>query len=100
MTSFSYTEILSTYKEGLESYLATTDALVDGPSGRLARSNELLIDSINNNTATETHLITLTLINDGVSWKLRTNDQIGTALFGDLNADTASSSLSDDTDKR
>lgn len=100
MTSFSYTQILSTYTKGLESYLSTTDALIDGPSGRLARSNELLIDAINNNTATETHLVPLTLINDGVSWKLRSNDQIGSALFGDLNADTASSSLSNDTNGR
>lgn len=96
ITSFSYTEIISVYTKELDGYLATTDALIDGPSGRLARSNELLIDSINNNTATETNLVTLTLINDGVGWKLQPNEKIGAALFGNFDANTASSSLSND----
>ena len=98
LTSFSCTEIVSSYKKELDKYLATTDALIDGPSGRLTKSNELLIDSITNNTATESHIVTLTLINDGVGWRLQPNEQIGTALFGDLDADTAASSLSSDGD--
>lgn len=99
LTSFSYTEIISAYTKELDKYLATTDALIDGSDGRLARSNELLVDSIINNKATESHMVTLTLINDGVGWRLQPNEQIGTALFGGFDADTAISSLSSDADK-
>ncbi len=96
LTSFSYPEIISAYTKELDDYLATTQALIDGPQGRLTKSNELLLKAITDNTATESHVIPLTLVNDGVSWKLLPDEQIGTALFGAFDADTATSSLSVD----
>lgn len=96
LTSFSYPEIISAYTKELDDYLATTQALIDGPQGRLTKSNELLLKAITNNTATESHVIPLTLVNDGVSWKLLPDERIGTALFGAFDADTATSSLSVD----
>lgn len=99
ITSFSCKEILSTYQKALDEYLDTTDALIDGPTGRLAKSNTFLLDAIKNNTATASQTVSLPLINDGVSWKLKSNTQIGKALFGDFSMDTVTSSLSDDNDK-
>lgn len=93
ITSFSYDAIISNYNKKLDEYLATTDALIAGPSKRLTKSNELLVSSITDNTVTQAQTISLTLVNDGVSWKLQSNKQIGTALFGEFDADTAISSL-------
>lgn len=95
ITSFSYNDILSNYNKKLDDYLATTDALIDGPSGRLEKSNELLLKCIAENTATQSNSVPLTLINDGISWKLQSNALLGKALFGEFNADTAATSLSD-----
>lgn len=94
ITSFSYDAIVSAYNKKLDEYLSTTDALIDGPAGRLTKSNEFLLSCISANDATQVQTIALTLINDGVSWKLQSSSQIGTALFGEFNADTAASSLS------
>lgn len=94
ITSFSYNDIVSAYNKKLDDYLNTTDALIDGPDGRLKKSNELLLGCINDNTSSQVQTISLTLVNDGVSWKLKSSDQLGTALFGEFNADTAASSLS------
>ncbi len=94
ITSFSYDAIVSEYNKKLDDYLNTTDALIDGPSGRLTKSNELLLGCINDNDATQVQTISLNLVNDGVSWKLKSSSQLGTALFGEFNTDTAASSLS------
>ena len=85
ITSFSCTEILSQYNKKTDEYLSTPEALIDGPQGRLEKCNQILLDCNTGNTATQSQSIPLTLINDGVSWKLQSNVQLGTALFGDFN---------------
>lgn len=86
ITSFSDDDILSKYQQKLDEYLATPDAVVAGSEGRLAKSNELLLSCIENNTATESKTVLLTLTNDGQGWILESNDSIGQALFGDFSS--------------
>lgn len=93
ITSFSSKEILARYQAGLDEYLATPKALIDGVEGRLKKSNELLIQCITDNTATQSQSVSLSMVNDGVGWKLLSNDQLGTALFGDFSTDLGASSL-------
>ncbi len=81
ITSFSSSEILSRYDEQLKEYLATSKALTDGAAGRLEKSNKLLIKCITENTATQSQTISLSMINDGIGWKLKMSGQLGEALF-------------------
>lgn len=84
ITSFSCSEILSQYNQKTDEYLATPEALIDGPEGRLEKCSQILLECITGNTATQSQSIPLSLINDGVSWKLQSNVQLGAALFGDF----------------
>lgn len=85
ITSFSCTEILSQYTKKTDEYLATPEALIAGTQGRLEKCSQILLNCITSNTATQSQSVPLSLINDGVGWKLQSNVQLGTALFGDFN---------------
>lgn len=87
LTTFDSDSILSQYEEELNTYLASTDAVIDGSQKRYNKSHELLLDSIKNNTTTTTANATFHLTNDGVSWKLEdAGTELGNAIFGTLTA--------------
>lgn len=92
ITSFSSTDILNQYHTKLDEYLATSKALIDGPQGRLEKSNKLLLQCITDNTATQSQSITVIMVNDGIGWKLQSNGELGKALFGDFSANSPKTS--------
>ena len=70
-----------------DSYLASVDAVIDGAQKRYEKSYSLLLEYIEENTATKTVETTFTLINDGASWKLEDAGTVfGQALFGTLSS--------------
>lgn len=85
LTTFDSDAILKAYQEELDAYLATVDAVLDGPEKRYEKSCELLLSYIKDNTASKTASVTFLLENDGVSWKLKDNSAgLGQAIFGTL----------------
>lgn len=87
LTTFDSNSILTQYEKELNTYLASTDAVIDGSQKRYNKSHELLLDSIKNNQATITATATFHLTNDGASWKLENaGTELGNAIFGTLTA--------------
>lgn len=87
LTTFDSNSILTQYEKGLNTYLASADAVIDGSQKRYNKSHELLLDSIKNNQATITATATFHLTNDGASWKLENaGTELGNAIFGTLTA--------------
>lgn len=87
LTTFDSNSILTQYEKELNTYLASTDAVIDGSQKRYNKSHELLLDSIRNNQATITATATFHLTNDGASWKLENaGTELGNAIFGTLTA--------------
>lgn len=88
ITTFDSDAILAHYQKELDDYLSSVDAVIDGSSKRYEKSYNLLLDSINTNTAVKTVSTTFNLINDGASWKLEDAGTVfGDALFGNLTSD-------------
>lgn len=84
ITSCDCYSMIQTYTEAVNAYLATSGALEDGISGRLSKSNQLLADAINSNTSSATTAITLTLKNDGATWKLKMDEDVAQAILGNI----------------
>ena len=85
ITTFDSDAILEAYKEDLDTYLASPDAVIDGSQKRYQKSYELLLKYIQENTAVKTTSATFSLVNDGVSWKLEdSSHSLGNAIFGTL----------------
>lgn len=85
ITTFDSDSILDDYQSKLDEYLVSADAVIDGSQKRYDKSLELLLESINNNTATTVNDVNFVLINDGVSWKLQDEgNTLGDAIFGTL----------------
>ena len=85
ITTFDSDSILADYQEKLDKYLASADAVIDGSQKRYEKSFEILLNSINDNTATAINDVDFVLINDGVSWKLQDEgNTLGAAIFGTL----------------
>ena len=86
--TFDSDSILAVYQAKLDEYLASADAVIDGSNTRYEKSLELLLKSIEENTATTSSDVEFVLINDGVSWKLQDEgNTLGNAIFSSL-ADT------------
>lgn len=87
ITTFDSASITNSYHTKLEEYLSTPEAVIDGSEKRYENSVALLLEEINKNENTCKTTITLSMINDGISWKLNDSDHIlGTAIFGTLSA--------------
>ena len=87
ITTFDSDAILENYQKELDTYLASVDAVIDGAQKRYEKSYSLLLEYIEENTATKTVKTTFTLINDGASWKLEDAGTVfGQALFGTLSS--------------
>ena len=99
ITSFSSKEILAQYNAKLKEYLSTSKALIDGAQGRLKKSNELLVKCITDNTATQSQSVSLSMINDGIGWKLQSSSQLGDALFGDFTSSPEASASNGNAEK-
>ena len=89
VTSFDSASILEKYETKLDKYLATPEAVIDGEEGRLAKSQEYLLDAIKNNKATSKTDVTIELVNYGKTWNVELNRKIGQALFGNLSSSSA-----------
>lgn len=85
ITTFDSDSILASYQKELDEYLDSPKAVIDGSEKRYENSVALLLDKIKNNEKICQTTITLSMINDGVSWKLNDSDHIlGAAIFGTL----------------
>jgi hypothetical protein len=85
ITTFDSDAILSSYQDALEQYLSSTDAVIDGYQKRYDYSYQVLLENIENNTATCEASAVFELINDGTAWKLKDDDEtLGSAIFGTL----------------
>lgn len=85
ITTFDSDAILKAYQKELDEYLASPDAVIDGPQKRYNHSLELLLHNIEKNTGTLTHPAVFVLTNDGASWKLQDDGHsIGAGIFGNL----------------
>ena len=85
ITTFDSSAILNTFSEEQDAYLSSADAVIDGSEKRYLKTLEMLLNDIENNTATITSTADFHLTNDGVSWKLDdSNTTIGNAIFGTL----------------
>lgn len=85
ITTFDSDAILKAYQKELDEYLASPDAVIDGPQKRYTHSLELLLHNIEKNTGTLTHPAVFVLTNDGASWKLQDDGHsIGAGIFGNL----------------
>lgn len=91
LTTLDTQKVLEQYEEKLDTYLATADAVIDGPDGRTEHSQELLLQEIQNTDASVSVQTSVILVNDGVTWQLKLNNSIGNALFGNLISLPASS---------
>ena len=107
ITTFDSDSILADYQTKLDEYLASADAVIDGSQKRYEKSFEILLNSINNNTATIINDVDFVLINDGVSWKLQDEgNTLGDAIFGTLTdspleaADSQNENISADADNQ
>ncbi|NCB92529.1 MAG: DUF1294 domain-containing protein [Clostridia bacterium] len=84
LTSCDCHTMMSQYQAKVMEYTNTAQALQDGISGRLTKANDLLIESITDNTATITTPVTIHLENDGSNWKLEMSDEMSEALLGNI----------------
>lgn len=85
ITTFDSDAILKDYQSQLDEYLASPDAVIDGSQKRYQKSLDMLLQSIESNSATTTADVNFTLTNDGVSWKLEDEGSaLGDAIFGTL----------------
>lgn len=84
VTGTDMTEVLSTYKEHLLAYAATTRSIRDDD---IAVSNEtarLLLQSLEDNTQTDATDVELTFRNNGETWEVYFNTEFTNALMGDI----------------
>ncbi|MGI6070654.1 MAG: hypothetical protein ACOYBE_09525 [Blautia sp.] len=84
LTTLDAKKVLANYETKLDAYLATPEAVIDGADGRTDKSQELLLEEVQNSTDTMTVNAQVQLVNDGVTWKLQLDPAIGSALFGNL----------------
>lgn len=84
LTSCDCSSMMTQYREKVTAYTQTSQALQDGISGRLNKANELLVESISENTSSVTTAVTIHLRNDGVNWVLELNDEMTEALLGNI----------------
>lgn len=84
LTSCDCSSMMTQYREKVTAYTGTSQALQDGIGGRLTKANELLVESISENTASVTTPVTIHLQNDGVNWRLELNDEMTEALLGNI----------------
>ena len=85
ITTFDSNAILSDYQHSLDDYLASPDSVIDGSQKLYDKSLDLLLKSIESNTASATSDVDFVLINDGTSWKLQDEGRtLGDAIFGTL----------------
>ena len=81
ITTFDSSAILNTFSEEQDAYLSSANAVIDGSEKRYLKTLEMLLNDIENNTATITSTADFHLTNDGVSWKLDdSNTTIGNAI--------------------
>ena len=84
ITSYDANSIIQNLSDQMATYTATAQALADGEGGRATKANSILLDCINQNTATTTNKVTLNLINDGIIWKLNMDETLTRAILGSV----------------
>ena len=82
--SYDANSITQDLSDQMASYTSTAQALADGVAGRATKANNILLDCINNNTATASTTLTLHLKNDGISWKLNMDEALSQAILGNV----------------
>lgn len=84
ITSYDANSIIQSFSEQMGSYTSTSQALVDGISGRVTKAHAVLLDCVDKNNTTATSKVTLHLTNDGISWKLQMDATLSQAILGNI----------------
>lgn len=96
ITSSNFKSIVNAYQEELADWLQTSEAFSKGAEGRRQKERKLLLDSIEQNQDSTTSEINISLINDGMSWKMQMNEEIAQAILGGV--DSALADVSEDVE--
>lgn len=81
--SFDYFSILSSYYEAYEKYMNSAQAVIDGEEIRARTCIQLLLKSIQENSAVKDHQVQFHLTNDGEAWKIPDFETVlGETFFG------------------
>ena len=80
--------VLSSYQDTLTEYMNSPDALIDGADARQEKTQEFLLEQIQNDPPVLESETVFYLTNDGISWKLDDpGKSLSSALFGSLAQD-------------
>ena len=78
--------ILRIYKEKLESYGRTVDAVSADSYAVSRKSASLLLESISENESTSSFPVTVTMDNDGTGWAITDSSALTDALLGGMSS--------------
>lgn len=96
ITSSDFKSIMDNYQENLAVWLQTSEAFSGGAKGRREKERKLLLESIEQNNASTVTEIAISLVNDGMSWKMQMNEDIAQAILGGV--DSALADVSEDVE--
>lgn len=88
LITFDRDSLMEQYQKDLKEYMSTADAVIDGEEGRINKSHSLLLNAIQNNQECKESEVTLSMSNDGYSWRLEDNSLIANTIFSFLSDDS------------
>lgn len=89
ITSTDFTSILETYQKQISEWVQSSDALEAGLIGRHEKGREFLLKAIQDNTATTSETVEISLTNDGTSWKMQMDQNLAQAILGGVSSTLA-----------
>ena len=89
ITSTDFTSILETYQKQISEWVQSSDALEAGLLGRHEKGREFLLKAIQDNTATTSETVEISLTNDGTSWKMQMDQNLAQAILGGVSSTLA-----------
>lgn len=84
VTSADIHSIVDAYQKKLNPWLKTSEALAAGADGRYTKIQEMMLSCIRANETSTTNDISISLLNDGVNWKIQMEPEISHAVLGDI----------------
>ena len=89
ITSTDFTSILETYQKQISEWVQSSDALEAGLLGRHEKGREFLLKALQDNTATTSETVEISLTNDGTSWKMQMDQNLAQAILGGVSSTLA-----------
>ncbi|MCD7765610.1 MAG: hypothetical protein LUH53_03705, partial [Lachnospiraceae bacterium] len=85
VTSVDMTSVLTAYRESLLEYASTTQSIRDNSVTFSNETSRMLLEALQENTATASTDVTLTFSNNGSTWEVYFNSDFTDALMGNMN---------------